>query len=550
MNEQKPLEVELETMKKLPSNNHENNRVETINDPRVLDTSDTTKPKRKPRLYYIDWLRTQSVINVVLGHIWWDIIDPLGLSKEDNMQLKPWDESTRMFDYAVEVGTLHTIPMFFLVSGYLTAYTMNVHRPNGLKRFIKNRVMRIIPPFLLGSVLYVLSEYYFMNKTFHPNLIITSHLWFLYALAGITLACLPFHIIARTIVIDDGIVISSKKNGNDEDASAKSAGKVAGLSKSAYIPITIIIVIILNVAYGLIMDIVFSVAKTGRASWLLALPFCNTVPLILLYIGARIRKVEKKILPALLHDGNKPVNDMLANYIQLFAFLLIPMSMFFFLGSSPICSRPSPCPTYPFLNVNFVYTLNLILMCNLTGIMYGEVKDRVNNVVAYHKNVTQFLTTFVLLMSWAWPFFTYWGQLYMRRAAFITTYQDTSVIKIMVQNVTKYVADPLYQNGNGINWSLSRMWFWIIAMILFAYNYCNYQVNKFFHAHMTQSGMIFYIMHRCFTPILVQTLKTALPNAADLWIVVTITTYAICFLFYGLIVSNKYTRVMFGLITV
>merc|ERR1712023_343418 len=110
------------------------------------------------------------------------------------------------------------------------------------------------------------------------------------------------------------------------------------------------------------MDIVFSVAKTGRTSWLLALPFCYTVPLIVLYAGARIRKVEKKILPALLHDGNKPGNDMLANYIQMFALLLLPMSMFLFLGSSPICGRPRPCPKYPFLNVNFVYTLNLILM--------------------------------------------------------------------------------------------------------------------------------------------------------------------------------------------
>merc|ERR1711991_772 len=165
--------------------------------------------------------------------------------------------------------------------------------------------------------------------------------------------------------------------------------------------------------------------------------------------------------------------------------------------------------------------------------MYGEVKDRINNVLAHHKKVTQFAAAFVLLMNWAWPFFTYWGQLYMRRAAFITTYQGTSIIKVRIQNVTKFVSDPLYENGNGINWSLSRMWFWVIAMMLFAYNYCNHQVNKFFHTHMTQSGMIFYIMHRCFTPILVRTLKISIPYAADLWLVVTIITYAICFLFYG-----------------
>ena len=34
-----------------------------------------------------------------------------------------------------------------------------------------------------------------------------------------------------------------------------------------------------------------------------------------------------------------------------------------------------------------------------------------------------------------------------------------------------YVVDPLYLNGNGVSWSLARMWFWTIAMMLFAKKY-------------------------------------------------------------------------------
>ena len=44
--------------------------------------------------------------------------------------------------------------------------------------------------------------------------IITSHLWFLIVLAGITIGCLPFHIIARTIIMDDNIVFNQQQQQN------------------------------------------------------------------------------------------------------------------------------------------------------------------------------------------------------------------------------------------------------------------------------------------------------------------------------------------------
>ena len=43
--------------------------------------SDTTEKAPRVRLYWIDWLRTQSVWNVVCGHVWWTVqvgVSPVG----------------------------------------------------------------------------------------------------------------------------------------------------------------------------------------------------------------------------------------------------------------------------------------------------------------------------------------------------------------------------------------------------------------------------------------------------------------------------------------
>ena len=35
--------------------------------------------KPRARLFWVDWLRTQSVWNVVCGHVWWAVRDRTGL---------------------------------------------------------------------------------------------------------------------------------------------------------------------------------------------------------------------------------------------------------------------------------------------------------------------------------------------------------------------------------------------------------------------------------------------------------------------------------------
>ena len=50
----------------------------------------------KPHMYFVDWFRTKSVINVVFGHIWMDVTDCTGLDKQHNVQMPPWNESVAL----------------------------------------------------------------------------------------------------------------------------------------------------------------------------------------------------------------------------------------------------------------------------------------------------------------------------------------------------------------------------------------------------------------------------------------------------------------------
>ena len=137
---------------------------------------------------------------------------------------------------------------------------------------------------------------------------------------------------------------------------------------------------------------------------------------------------------------------------------------------------------------------------------------------------------------------------------------DDSIIKLPIVNnaenstsqIAKSVIDPLYINGGGVLWGIAKMWFWILAMIFFAKTYCDYQVNRFFHVHATQSGMVFFIMHRCFSRVLVHSLfnDLKLQEPIRLWLVVSVITYVLCIACYALFVRYRYTRMMFGLIKV
>ena len=525
----------------------EKQMIQVVDNPQLENksvTKDTTldnNGKRK-RLYWIDWCRTQSVLNVVLGHIWTDVLLQTGFDRDYPDRMKPpWDERSRMCDYGVDHGTLHTIPMFFLLSGFLNSYTFRAHKKDGIKTFIMKRVMRLLPPWVFGGLLFSLSQMGFMNKAFTVDYFFFSHLWFIWALAAFTAGCLPYHILLRTlIIVDREVSVKLLRQFKKEDhlvTAEQGPGhtRICGLKRQVYVPLVIVGNILLVTLYGIIWDLLFGVLKSGRIWWLLHLPIISVLTPTLVWIGTKVRSLSTK--------DNFDSMMFLADCLQVMAALLVPLAMFFILGAHDACPN-SKCSQNTFFTVNLFYSITVAISCNMAGITFGEVREQCERVIS-KTSWTKFLAVFALLMSWAWPFFTYWGWKYMKGSGMLKMYQYESNT-----NVTE-VPDPLYKNGGGIMYAQVRMWFWILSMLLFAKAYCDHLINKHFHAHMTQSGMVFYLIHRCFTPILVKSfLAGGTTDITTLWLVVSIVTYVLCFIVYGIFFSNKYTRSMFGLIPV
>jgi surface polysaccharide O-acyltransferase-like enzyme len=84
----------------------------------------------------------------------------------------------------------YAVPVFFMISGSLL-----LGRTFEIKDFLKNRLGKIIPPFLFWSLLYSLTNrYVFTHETFNISKVIRDvfygseyHLWFVYTLIGVYL---------------------------------------------------------------------------------------------------------------------------------------------------------------------------------------------------------------------------------------------------------------------------------------------------------------------------------------------------------------------------
>jgi surface polysaccharide O-acyltransferase-like enzyme len=84
----------------------------------------------------------------------------------------------------------YSVPVFFMISGSLL-----LGREFERKDFLKNRLGKIIPPFLFWSLFYSLfNRYVFNNETFNITKVVKDifygseyHLWFVYSLIGVYL---------------------------------------------------------------------------------------------------------------------------------------------------------------------------------------------------------------------------------------------------------------------------------------------------------------------------------------------------------------------------
>lgn len=131
-----------------------------------------------------DYLRAIATIAVIMLHVSAPI-----LGQFNELQIYTWNIGN-FYDSL----TRFCVPIFFMLSGALL-----LNKDYELKYFIKKRFLRIIPPFIFWSLVYVIYDiierdkdfnsviemvYFFIRKIFHGG---QYHLWFIYTIMGLYL---------------------------------------------------------------------------------------------------------------------------------------------------------------------------------------------------------------------------------------------------------------------------------------------------------------------------------------------------------------------------
>lgn len=159
--------------------------------------------KRSQRYFFLDWLRVITILLVFLFHcarffddLWWHIKDT---------------ERSPVVNGLVMVLTLWGMPLFFLIAGAATRFSFTTGM--SMRRFLMERSLRLMVPFIFGVLVIVPPQVYFerLQKQefagsylqFYPHYFsglyffggnfswIGHHLWFLLALFIITIITLP-----------------------------------------------------------------------------------------------------------------------------------------------------------------------------------------------------------------------------------------------------------------------------------------------------------------------------------------------------------------------
>lgn len=133
----------------------------------------------KKRLGFISFIQFVGVLCVIFGHSMNDIAVPDGLR-----EVKYW------------VYTFH-MPLFFLVSGYLFAYTGGFEHKGGYWGTLKSKVSRLLIPYVIWNLGFLfpkmlmapyisesveLTPEFFVTMALYPRYSILGHTWFLFAL--------------------------------------------------------------------------------------------------------------------------------------------------------------------------------------------------------------------------------------------------------------------------------------------------------------------------------------------------------------------------------
>lgn len=130
--------------------------------------------------YGISLLRVLATLSVIVIHVSGPLVVKFGKISDFDWNIANFYDSISRY----------AVPIFFMISGSLL-----LGREFEIKDFLKNRLGKIIPPFLFWSLFYSLSNrYFFDNETFNASKVVKDifygseyHLWFVYALIGVYL---------------------------------------------------------------------------------------------------------------------------------------------------------------------------------------------------------------------------------------------------------------------------------------------------------------------------------------------------------------------------
>lgn len=146
----------------------------------------------KPRIYYMDYLRTIAIIGVLSIHA-----------------AAPYATMYQKVDFSMwEAGIIYNslsrwcVPIFFMISGAL----LLGKKEESLKEFFSKRANKILVPFLFWSVIYYLWRAFVIYnstpsftefKQLFLNANVYYHLWYFYALIAIYLLVPMFNVFCR-----------------------------------------------------------------------------------------------------------------------------------------------------------------------------------------------------------------------------------------------------------------------------------------------------------------------------------------------------------------
>lgn len=138
------------------------------------------KSKISQTNFGISILRVLATLSVIIIHVSAPLVVDFGKISSFNWNVANFYDSISRY----------AVPLFFMISGSLL-----LGREFEIKDFLKNRLGKIIPPFLFWSLFYSLTNrYVFKSDTFNITKVIKDvfygseyHLWFVFTLIGVYL---------------------------------------------------------------------------------------------------------------------------------------------------------------------------------------------------------------------------------------------------------------------------------------------------------------------------------------------------------------------------